>query len=137
MPSNRDWDKEVANWHERRNEDDECEKRKHHRRRKRDDDDCHDSKACDRSVSRAYEVSLPITVTPFAVPSEPGACCGGRVRVTQGHRRCGRNSNSHEFTVSQIINVEIPIEFGAVICYEDCCSEEHGRRRDGDQDTDE
>jgi len=137
MSPNWNWDREVSNWHDRRNDDDECEKRRRHKRRKRDDDDCQDINACGRSVTRAYEVSLPVTVTPFALPIEPDACCGGRVKVTPGHRRCNRQSNSHEFTISQIVNVEIPLEFGATICYEEVCSEEQGRRRDCKEDTDE
>ena len=138
MSFNWDWDREVASWNERRNTD-ACNKRSTitdkgeiilpHKRRHHEceDRDCYDIAACDRNARRSFEVSLPITITPYALPGEPDACCGGEARIRRGHIRCDRRSKSHEFTVSQIINVEIPIEFGAKICYEDYCSEERGR----------
>jgi len=157
MSFNWNWDREVASWNERRNakaynkrntvtdimisDEDESDLNQNHyegeidlphkhRRHECEDRDCYDIKACDRNIRRSYEVSLPITITPYALPSEPDACCGGEVRIRHGHKRCDRRSKSHEYTISQIINVEIPIEFGAKICYEDYCSEEHGRCND-------
>ena len=132
-----DWDKEVTSWHEKRN----AEPRKgeitlpnNHRHHTRDTDkDCVDMRACDRNVRKSYEVSLPVTVTPYAIASEPDACCGGDARVRQGHK-CDNKSKCHKFTISQIINVDIPIEFGAQICYEDFCSEERGRCTDDQND---
>ena len=133
-----DWDREIDHWRERRNSR-TCikqskatykgeivlpHKHKHH---ECEDTDCYDIKACNRNVRRSFEVSLPITITPYAQPGEPGACCGGDVKIKHGHKRCYDRSKSREFTLSQIINVEIPIEFGAEICYEDYCIEEHSR----------
>ena len=123
-----DWDSEAASGRERRNaqtpeETESQDKRRHH---KRDEDDCVTIRACDRNVRKSYEVSLPVTITPFAIPCEPSACCGGGARVRNGHR-CDNKGRCHEFTISQIINVDIPVEFGARICYKDCCSEERGR----------
>jgi len=136
-----DWDSEIASWRERRNAE-TWNKRStvtnkgeivlphKHRHHECEDSDCYDIKACDRNVRRSFEVSLPITITPYALPSEPGVCCGGGASVRHGHRQCDNRRKSHEFTVSQIINVEIPIEFGAKICYEDYCSEERNRCSD-------
>jgi len=95
-------------------------------RRRRDDDDCYDIKACDRSASKSFEVSVPVTVTPYALPGEPDVSCGGEPRVRRGHRRRPCRGNSHDFTISQTITVDIPIEFGARVCYEEYCSEERG-----------
>jgi len=133
-----DWDKEVASWNKKRNTDirnkrylitdkGEIVLPHKHRHHECDDRDCHDIKACDRNIHRSFEVSLPITIIPYALPGEPDACCGSEARIRHGHRRSDHTSNRHEFTVSQIINVEIPIEFGAKICYEDYYSEERGR----------
>jgi len=133
-----DWDKEVASWRERENakaynerntitNKGEIDLPHEHRHHKHENNDCYDIKACDRNARRSFEVSLPITITPYAIPSEPGACCGSDARIRHGHKKCDYRNKSHEFTVSQIINVEIPIEFGAKICYEDYCSEERNR----------
>jgi len=138
MSLNWDWDKEIASWNKRRNADG-CDKRRiktesnetdfpcKHNHHDCKDSDCYEVKACDRHVRRSFEVSLPITITPYALPGEPDACCGGEARIRHGHKRCNNICKKHEFTVSQIINVEIPIEFGAQVCYEDYCSEERGR----------
>jgi len=126
MSFNWDWDKEMTSWNERRNSD-TCNKRSattdkgeivlphKHKRHQREDKDCYDINACDRNVRKSYDVSLPITITPYAIACEPDACCGGDTRIRHGHKRCHGRGKSHEFTVSQIINVEIPIEFGAEI----------------------
>ena len=138
MSFNWDWEREVASWNKRRNTEaynkhititnkGEVSLPHKHIHNEREDNDCYDITACDRSARRTFEVSLPITITPYALPCEPDACCGGEARIRRGHNRCDSRSNSHEYTVSQIIHVEIPIEFGAKICYEDCCSEERGR----------
>ncbi|MCL2852232.1 MAG: hypothetical protein FWE20_04230 [Defluviitaleaceae bacterium] len=139
MSFNWDWDREVASWSERRNSE-TCNKRSamtdrgeialssKYRHNKCDENKaCYDIKACDRNVRRSFEISLPITITPYALPGKPDACCGGGAKIRHGHKRCDGRRKSHEFTISQIINVEIPIEFGAEICYEDYCSEELGR----------
>jgi len=128
MSLNLDWNREITSWHERKNA--ESSNNRKHRHHECEDSDCYDIEACDRNVHRSFEVSLPITIIPYALPCEPDACCGGEVKIRHGHKRCDRRSKSHEYTISQIINVEIPIEFGAKICYEDYCSEEHDRCND-------
>jgi len=138
MLLNWDWDKEVASWHERKKTETSNKRHKisdrgginlphNHRHSKCEDRDCYDINACDRNVRRSYEISLPITVRPYAITGDPDACCGGDVKIKPGHKRCDSKSKCHDFTVSQIINVQIPIDFGAEICYEDFCSEERGR----------
>ena len=144
MSFNWDWNTKPSSWREQKNIDN-CDKRttatnkgeinmtRRRRQHEGEDRDCYEINTCDRNVHRSYEVSLPITITPYALPGEPDVCCGGDARVRRGHKRCDNNNKGHEFTVSQIINIEIPIEFGAKICYEDYCSEERNRCNDEEQ----
>jgi len=133
-----DWEREVASWHKKRNTEagnksstitnkGEIDLPHKHRHHECEDSDCYDIKACDRNVRKSFEVSLPITITPFALSGEPDACCRGDAKIRRGHKQCDGRRESYEFTISQIIDIEVPIEFGAKICYEDYCSEERGR----------
>ena len=92
--------------------------------------DCYEVDACERNVRKSFELSLPITITPFAFTGEPFVCCGGEAKIRHGHKRCDSKRKGHEYTISQIVNIQIPVEFGAEVCYEDYCSEERGRCED-------
>ena len=72
-------------------------------------------------------VCVPVTVTPFANYVEGTAktkCCGDPV-VGPGNKPCsGTKNGSCTFTLSQLICVEVPVDFGANVdvgdTYVDC-----------------
>ena len=89
--------------------------------------DCAIVPACERSVCRAFDVSVPVIITPLAAAGPPEVICVGRVGEDHHHRRCHGDENCYEFTFTQRIHVEIPLQFGAEICYGKTCAEDRGR----------
>lgn len=72
-------------------------------------------KTCPASAYQLANVSVPVTVTPFAKTGMPKVTCCGETVITPGKDGgCGRpGSASCSFTISQRISVEIPVTFGA------------------------
>jgi len=62
------------------------------------------------------------------MPKEPEINCAGDIVVRPCRIRCRNENESFDFTVTQVINVDVPIEFGAEICYDKTCVDENGRR---------
>jgi hypothetical protein len=83
---------------------------------------CFEIQSCEKNVKKTFEVSVPVTVTPFAVPEKPDVKCAGEIMVTPGHICCDPKNNSLEFTITQKIIVEIPVKFGAEVCYGQPCA---------------
>jgi len=92
-----------------------------------DERNCHDIQSCRKSVCKSFDVSVPVTVTPFAVPEKPDVKCAGEITISPGHKCCESDSNSFEFTITQRVYADIPIKFGAVICYDETCAVEKGK----------
>lgn len=69
---------------------------------------------CMAKAHQVANVSLPITVAPFAnVGSIMTECCDKPV-ITMKQEHCkGVENGTCRFTISQKIKVEIPVEFGA------------------------
>jgi hypothetical protein len=88
--------------------------------------ECFDSTPCDRSVCRAFDLSVPVTITPFAELQVPSATCVGEIEIHPGHRPCPGGKRHFEFTISQKIKTEIPVEFGAEVCFDEACIEDDG-----------
>lgn len=67
---------------------------------------------CEKTVSQFANVCVPITIKPFACPGPSTTiCCGDPVI---GEEPCpGDVCGDCTFTVTQLVCVEIPIEFGA------------------------
>ena len=86
--------------------------------------ECFDITACEKFVCKAFDVSVPVTVTPFAIAQKPEVKCIGDVEVTNGIEHCDERKKDFEFTITQKIKVKIPVEFGADTCFEESCSEE-------------
>ena len=92
-------------------------------------DDCDDEQVdrlCEKTVCRAFEVSVPVTIIPFAEPRKPKVKCLREIEITPGHIRCKSKDNRFKFTVTQKINVDIPIKFGAEVCYDEACTFDNG-----------
>jgi hypothetical protein len=83
---------------------------------------CYDLQSCDKVVRKSFDVSVPVTITPFARPEKPEVKCSGEIVITPGHKCCENESNSFEFTVTQRINVDIPVKFGAEVCFFKTCA---------------
>jgi hypothetical protein len=87
------------------------------------DTDCYDIQSCERTVTRHYDISVPVTVTPYATPEKPDVSCMSDITITCGHTPCDNPNNTFGFTVTQKIMVEIPIKFGAEVCYGKACAD--------------
>ena len=114
---------------ERKPENKKGDKKMHHTESHHDCEDrrtCYDIPSCERNICRSFEVSVPVTITPYAIPGEPQVNCGGEVIITPCRKRCENRRRRHEFTITQMINVDIPIEFGTEVCYDETCIEDNG-----------
>lgn len=70
-------------------------------------------KTCDVKGYNLCEVSVPVTVTPYAkVGVVKSKCCGKPVIIEGEKTPKGKVNGSCTFTIAQKICVEIPIEFG-------------------------
>jgi hypothetical protein len=90
---------------------------------------CYEIPSCIKNVCKAFDVSLPVSITPFAVADTPEIICAGEIEITQGNLCCDdegeENEKRFKFTISQQIEVEIPVKFGAEVCYHESCAEEN------------
>ena len=86
-------------------------------------DDCYDIQSCEKTINRAFNTSVPVTFTPYATAEKPDVNCSGEIVVVSGHKRCEHPENVFEFTVTQKISIDIPIRFGAEVCYGKTCTE--------------
>jgi len=93
------------------------------------ENDCVIVPACEKSVCRAFDVSVPVTITPLASAGPPEVICMGRVEEVQRRRGCDDDDNCHEFTFTQRIHDEIPLQFAAKVCHGETHTEDRGRCR--------
>ena len=80
---------------------------------------------CPTVGSQTATVCLPVKVNPFSVAGPPKIECCGEPRVMPACDHChGKINGACEFTISQKIRVEIPVQFGATVdlgnTYVDC-----------------
>jgi hypothetical protein len=143
------WDNYVSTWRNNRDEDDYSGNKSNKNNSKKlqlnkeggkimsynepivnckdDDMDCVEIQSCKRTVCRAFDVFVPITVKPFASLEHPEAMCVGNAYVTDGHKCCEHDVHKEfKFTVTQRINVVLPIQYGAEICDGESCANEVG-----------
>ena len=104
----KDWDcdkkKECCKVHDKDKED-KCEK-------KHDHDEKGPMNACCSNFYQMEKISVPVKITPYAVPGEASVSCSGRPVVVNGSC-CEGNQSYCTFTVTQALYIEIPISFGA------------------------
>jgi len=89
-----------------------------------DDPECVEGEPCEKTAEKILEVSVPISVKPFAKPHKPEVSCIGNVEIHPGIKPCPNKSDRFDFTVSQKIKVKTPVEFGAETCFDKMCVEE-------------
>ncbi|MCL2571243.1 MAG: hypothetical protein FWE11_02480 [Defluviitaleaceae bacterium] len=126
MTNNREWNNFVSSWQRRRDEilDEKC--------KEKPSDNCYDIQSCVKSLCRSIGVSVPVTVRPIAVPGEPKAKGTGEFEVNPCGKSC---DNEMKFTITQNMNVDIPMLFGAEICFDEACAEDNGECDDEDDRT--
>jgi len=88
------------------------------------DKKCFEEIACERFANKTFDVSVPISIRPFAIPHEPEVNCSGNLRVCPGIEPCDHGRERFDFTVTQRVTVKIPVEFGVKTCFGKACSEE-------------
>ncbi|NLK94265.1 MAG: hypothetical protein GX275_03590 [Clostridiales bacterium] len=86
------------------------------------------------------EVSVPITVTPYAKTGKADVYCYGKAEVKHGKEHCkGMENGQCTFTVSQKLLVAVPVVFGAVAkeggTYVDCkdCYSDKDEKAEGQE----
>jgi len=92
-----------------------------------DEDNHFDSEHCKKTVCRSFDVSVPVTVTPFAVPKKPEVRCADKITICPGHESCEHKCNSLKFTITQSVDVNIPVKFGAEIHFDKTCAVDKGK----------
>ncbi|MCL2405709.1 MAG: DUF11 domain-containing protein [Defluviitaleaceae bacterium] len=85
-----------------------------------------DEDSCDQSVCKIYSISLPFTVKPFARKNTPSIICLDGIILSPGHVPCPSPQRDFDYTLTQRIRVELPVTFGAEVCYEEPCAEDDG-----------
>ena len=88
------------------------------------DKKCFEEQACERFTTKTFDVSVPVSIRPFAIPHKPEVSCSGNVRVCPGIEPCDHRRESFDFTITQKVNVKIPVEFGVKTCFGKTCAEE-------------
>jgi len=91
------------------------------------DDDKYDKRTCEKSICRSFDVSVPVTISPFAMPKKPNVKCLRKIDITPGHDYCKRRDNCFKFTITQQMNIDIPVKFGAEVCYKEAYSFDNGK----------
>ena len=89
--------------------------------------DCRcDEGTCEKDICKLYSISFPFTVKPFAKNKTPDIMCFGELTLHEGHVHCQDPRREFEYTLTQRVKVELPVAFGAEVCYEEPCAEDDG-----------
>lgn len=73
-------------------------------------------RTCPTMSNLETTVRLPVRVCPFADPGTVVVECSGAHTIESGYNTCTGNINgSCEFTISQTMNIGIPVVFGASV----------------------
>lgn len=93
------------------------------------------AQTCSGVGTQKATVCLPVTVCPYAVAGPADVRCCGEITVIPDCDRCkGTVNGTCEFTISQKIKVDVPVEFGATVkvgdTYVECSCAEAGQEAD-------
>ncbi|HBT64243.1 MAG TPA: hypothetical protein DEB10_06240 [Ruminococcaceae bacterium] len=85
----------------------------------------HESQTCPAIGSQSATVCLPVKVVPFSSAGPAKVKCCGEPEIKPCCDFCrGKKDGTCEFTISQKIRVDIPVDFGATVqvgdTYVDC-----------------
>lgn len=71
---------------------------------------------CTTVGSQKAKICLPVSIIPYAVTSPAIVNCCGETEVGFISDECtASEATSCEFVISQVINVDVPVEFGASV----------------------
>lgn len=71
---------------------------------------------CSTIGSQRAKICLPVSVIPYAITSPAIINCCGNTKISSNCEcNCKGDSTSCDFVISQIINVDVPVEFGASV----------------------
>lgn len=74
------------------------------------------TQTCPAVGSQSAAVCLPVTICPYATTGPATVHCCGKPTVDKCCERCkGKPCGSCEFTITQVIRVDVPVEFGATV----------------------
>lgn len=84
--------------------------------------------ACPAVGSQTATICLPVSIKPFAVAGKAKLECCGPPVIAAACKKCrGVPNGKCDFTISQTIRVDLPVEFGATVStgetFVDCCHE--------------
>lgn len=86
---------------------------------------------CARVATQTAKVCVPISLKPYARTGRVVVRCLGDMEINRCCHCEGKVDGSCEFTVSQVLKIDIPVEFGATVktgaTYVQC------GRREGDE----
>lgn len=82
----------------------------------------HEDKVCPTVGYQDVNVTVPVSVKPYANVLTPRIICCGAAVVTTNDKKCGK-CDVCSFTISQKIKVEIPVVFGAKTEIGEPCAE--------------
>ena len=85
---------------------------------------CFKDQLCKKFSYNVYDVSVPVTIKPFAKPHKPEVSCIGDAKVYPHIKHCGCEHDSFDLTITQKIFVKTPVQFGVKTCYGKSCVEE-------------
>ena len=99
------------------------------------------TQGCPKVSKHTATVNLPVCITPFAIASPAKVKCCGETTIVPTCNVCVDSSpNTCEFIITQKIQVDLPIEFGATVkvgeTFVDCeaspCGDHHCHAQDTD-----
>lgn len=71
---------------------------------------------CPGVGSQIATVCLPVSINPYAVTGPATIQCYGNMVISPSCNCCrGKASESCDFTITQTIKIDIPVEFGATV----------------------
>jgi hypothetical protein len=110
-----EWNNYASAWQRKKDqeEDNKC----------RHEKNCGCKKSFEKTVDKSFDISVPLVITPFAVPEKPGVKNLSEMETTSYHKTC-EDENGKKYRITQKISVCIPIELGADICYDKTCANE-------------
>jgi len=82
------------------------------------------------SFCKSIGISVPATVTPFSVPGEPTAKDSGEYQVSS----CDNENDCVKFTITKKMDINIPMLFGAEICFDKAYAVDNGKCNDEDKE---
>lgn len=74
------------------------------------------AQACPGVGSQLATVCLPVSIHPYAVTGPAVVKCCGEMILTPSCSHCrGKANEGCDFTITQTIKIDVPVEFGATV----------------------